>query len=120
MAWKRNSGTPVYDLPDYLDWLYPRVDTKYYHVDSFGNIEKGGISSLDVIHPSAIGQGIVAWEFLKKMQSVDQAPQGAAIDWEKVVNSDTLRTKPIKLMHEIYDNEKLLQFIIDILPLIVR
>lgn len=120
MAWKRNSGNPIYDFPDYLDWLYPPVDTKYYHVDTLGNIEKGGIFSLDGIHPSAIGQGIIAWEFLKKMQSVGQAPQKLQIDWKKIVKSDTLRQKPIKLMHELYENQKLLQFIVDILPLIDR
>ena len=107
MAWKRNSGNPPYQFPGYFEWVYPQVDTKYYHVDTRGNIQKGGIFSLDGVHPSAIGQGLIAWEFLKKMREVGTAPNYAEIDWSNIFKNDSLRQKPITIMREIYDHDKL-------------
>ena len=114
MAWKRNSGNPTYQFPEYFNWIYPPVDTKYYHTDRRGNIEKGGIFSLDGVHPSAIGQGIIAWEFLKKMQEVGKAPNDTDIHWPDIFANDTLRQKPITLMQELYEHDKLIQLISDI------
>lgn len=118
MAWKRNSGEPIYDYPDYFQWLYPPVDTKYYHANDKGELEKGGVFSLDGIHPSALGQGLVAWEFLKKMQKTGVAGKGAEIDWERIQGRDTLREKPIRLMKEVYQHDKLMKFFVDIYQLI--
>lgn len=120
MAWKRNSGKPTYQFPDYCNWAYPPIDTKYYHVDSQGNIEKGGIFSLDGVHPSAIGQGLIAWEFLKKMKGLGRAPHDTDINWPDIYANDTLRQKPIKLMQEIYDHDKLIQLLADISSFIGR
>ena len=111
MAWKRNMGEPTYQFPEVLEYIYPTPDTKYYHVNRNGRIEKGGIFSLDGIHPSAIGQGLIAWEFLKKIQEVRPEQLGdAKLNWSKIIASDTLRNQPITLMEEIYEHEKLIGF----------
>lgn len=115
MAWKRNMGEPTYKFPEDLEYIYPPLDTKYYHVDRNGNIEKGGIFSLDGIHPSAIGQGLIAWEFLKSMQSARPGQlDGASLNWEKIVASDTLKNRPIKLMEELYEHDQLIKFLASI------
>ncbi|WP_375750030.1 hypothetical protein [Vibrio sp. HN007] len=109
MAWKRNMGKPTYEFPDELKYIYPRINTKYYHVNTDGDIEKGGIFSLDGIHPTAIGQGLIAWEFLKAIQKVRPTLSGCKLDWEEIIASDTLRSKPITLMHELYQHDKFIE-----------
>lgn len=69
MAYKRNNGQPTYDFPDYFDFIYPMVNTKYYHTDSEGRVRQGGLFTLDGVHPSAISQGLLAYEFLKVMNA---------------------------------------------------
>ena len=120
MAWKRNSGNPTYSFPKYFEYKYPPVDTKYYHCDKYGNIEKGGVFSLDGVHPSAIGQGLIAWEFLKKMKEVSSVPKEAEINWETIFANDTLWQNPITLMQEIYQHDKLIQLIADTCSFIGR
>ncbi len=115
MAWKRNRGEPTYEYPDYFRFLYPPLDTKYYHVNRAGEIKKGGIFSLDGIHPTVIGQGLIAWEFLKKIKETGVAGSESKIDWDFVFKSDTLWNQPIKIMEEIYENDKLLQMIVDMI-----
>lgn len=114
MAWKRNSGNPTYEFPEYVKWKYPLVDTKYYHADKKGKISKGGVFSLDGVHPTAIGQGLVAWEFLKKMQEKGRVRRDADINWEDLYAVDALRQMPIRLMQEIYQHDKLIQLFADI------
>lgn len=112
MAWKRNSGAPCYQFPDEFKFLYPPVDTKYYHANTRGEIEKGGIFSLDGVHPSVIGQGLLAYEFLSAMHAHnDDRYDPNKLDWSAIFASDTLRTQPIKLMHELYQHDKLAQLI---------
>ncbi|WP_017443645.1 hypothetical protein [Gayadomonas joobiniege] len=115
MAWKRNSGEPSYPFPASFDFLYPPVDTKYYHANTRGEIEKGGVFSLDGVHPSVIGQGLIAHEFLSVMQKQNgsqYAPKN--IDWPSIFAADSLRTQPIKLMHELYQHDKLIQLVGDV------
>lgn len=112
MAWKRNMGNPTYKFPDELSFIYPPLDTKYYHVNRKGVIEKGGIFSLDGIHPSAIGQGLIAWEFLKAMQIARPGQMDdISLDWQKIINSDSLRNRPIKLMEELYEHDGIIKFL---------
>lgn len=68
LAWKRNAGQPTYQMPPELKSLDPQVNTKMYHADEQGRLRQGGIFSLDGVHPTAIGQGLVAYEFLKVMK----------------------------------------------------
>lgn len=115
MAWKRNYGKPTYDFPEYVQYTYPLVDSKYYHVTPQGKMEKGGLFSLDGVHPSAIGHGLIAHEFLKVMKSEAKLPLQKEINWQDIYASDSLYSKPIRLIHELYDHEKFISLLISIL-----
>ncbi len=113
MAWKRNNGMPTYPFPDFFEFVYPRIDTKYYHVSSNGTIKQGGIFSLDGVHPSAIGQGLIAHEFINQMQAAGVAIQPFTnTEWADIFASDTLYSRPITLMGELYEHEKLADLIL--------
>jgi hypothetical protein len=42
MALKRNTYNPDYDYPDFFDYAYPKVDTRYYGTTRKGEIMSGG------------------------------------------------------------------------------
>ena len=113
LAFKRNKGRPTYKLPPHLDGLNPTPNTKYYHATKRGRVEQGGIFSLDGVHPSAIGQGLLAHEFLGEMQArgVTGAMPGN-LDWRRIVARDSLWSHPISLMRELYQHEKLAETVI--------
>jgi hypothetical protein len=114
IALKRNAGQVKYDFPEYFDFIYPKVDTRYYHADSDGRLRQGGLSSLDGVHPSAIGHGLLAYEFLKVMREVGGV-DNIELDWKTIFESDRLYSEPITIMEEIYEHtwlaEKLLSLI---------
>jgi len=112
MAWKRNAGNPNYAFPDYFRYKYPRIDTKYYHANADGKIQQGGIFSLDGIHPTAIGHGIIAEEFLKVMRNIISIGAQPPDWWDKICESDRLYSEPISIMQEIYQQERLAKKII--------
>ncbi len=114
IAYKRNAGKPQYKFPDYFDFVYPQVNTKYYHADITGRLRQGGLVSLDGIHPSAIGHGLIAYEFLKKMKSVGVV-SSTDLNWKEIFNKDDLYQKPIPIMHEFYEHEKLAECIIKLI-----
>jgi hypothetical protein len=114
LAWKRNSGAPPYQLPETLKWFYPPIDTKYYNTTPDGKITAGGFFSLDGVHPTAIGQGIIASEFLKIMNEVNAVDNGVILNWEKIIADDTLRNKPLTNIGEMYQHEKIIELIINV------
>ncbi|MBN2718903.1 MAG: hypothetical protein JXX14_23860 [Deltaproteobacteria bacterium] len=118
LAWKRNMGNPTYQLPHELRVLTPPVNTRYYHASREGRIQDGGVFSLDGIHPTAIGQGIIAWEFLKAMQKAGAVDSTAALNWDAIVATDTLRQNPICLMSEWHEHEQLINFVCDVIRLV--
>ncbi|XXX74403.1 hypothetical protein WMF30_42830 [Sorangium sp. So ce134] len=107
LAYKRTGGEPTYEFPAYVkEHVAPPMDTRYYHVDRAGRRQAGGVVSLDGVHPSVIGQGLLAHEFLKVMK--EAGVEGAHPDrlpWPKIVASDTLYQDPIPLMEEVYEYE---------------
>ncbi len=111
IAFKRNAGQVKYDFPEYFNFVYPQVNTKYYHADTAGRLRQGGLFSLDGIHPSAIGQGLIAYEFLKKMAEVGVV-NSVELDWKSIFSNDELYSQPITLMHEFYDNKEFVETII--------
>ena len=117
MALKRNSFNPPYKYPGFFDFAYPKVDTRYYGTTREGIIMSGGLFSLDGVHPTAIGQGLIAYEFLKVMKKAGTFTGDAekAIDWKAVFASDRMFSDPIALMSEIYDNMDLKKWIIKML-----
>ncbi|HEX9980202.1 MAG TPA: hypothetical protein VGB50_06525 [Flavobacterium sp.] len=117
MALKRNDYQPTYDFPEYFDYCYPRVDSRYYGVTRDGQIKAGGLFSLDGVHPTAIGQGLLAYEFLKVMHQAGSftGQPNTAINWKEIFASDTLYTKPVGILGEIYDNADLKKWIYKVL-----
>jgi hypothetical protein len=121
LAFKRNNGQPTYPMPpEVLDKASqlgrPVVSTAYYHVDRRGVLQAGGVFSLDGVHPTAIGQGLIAHEFI---QTLEQS--GVAIprrlDWDAIFASDSLYANPISLMPELYENTRLADMLLDLLSL---
>ena len=115
MAFKRNDSNIKYAFPEYFKFVYPMPNTKFYHATPNGDMEQGGIFSLDGVHPSAIGQGLIAWEFLKVMDKARGTNLASAMNWEEIFKSDTLYQKPISLMQEIYQHDGLKELMLDIL-----
>jgi hypothetical protein len=121
LAFRRNNGQPTYKLPEPLKkraeaMRRPEPNTIYYHADRQSVMLQGGIFSLDGVHPSAIGQGLLAHEFIKCMREAGVDVPGD-LDWSAIVASDSLFTNPIALMPELYDNPKLAEGILDLLSL---
>lgn len=118
IAYKRNNGRPTYEWPEELEWRFPKVNTKYYHADRSGRLRQGGLFSLDGVHPTAIGQGLTARAFLDAMgaagvtTSGGQAASGGLLDWDAIYDSDELYNRPIGLMQELYEHERLLRWVL--------
>lgn len=114
-AFKRNGGKPTYPFPAPLvHGGAPLVNTVYYHVDRKGKRLNGGLFSLDGVHPSAIGHGLLALEFLKVMQAAGvPGANPANLDWTAIMASDTLFSHPIRLMPELYDNTRLAEWLVE-------
>jgi len=117
MALKRNLYNPDYKYPAFFQYAYPKVDTRYYGTSRKGEIMSGGIFSLDGVHPTAIGQGLIAYEFLKVMKKANSFhgdPENT-INWNAIFINDELYSKPLKLINEIYDNISLKKWLFQII-----
>lgn len=110
---------PTDDLPNYLRFIHPPVNTKYYSCYRNGSqsiLKDGGVFSPDGVHPTAIGQEIVAYEFLKVMAKAGVHANGVAVsqsslDWANIVESDSLYKKPLVLVNELYQHNELMNVI---------
>jgi hypothetical protein len=116
LAYKRNNGQPRYEFPGYFDFIYPKVNTKYYHADVDGQLKQGGLFSLDGIHPTAIGHGLIAYEFLKVMKETGVVSD-TDLDWSTIFANDTLYAQPINLMQELYGKDDLAKHIVELIKL---
>lgn len=113
MAYKRNGGQPMYVLPPELDNLTPKPNTKFYHADRARRLVQGGIFSLDGVHPSAIGQALIAREFLGSMKVAGVAGADPdTIDWPRVCRRDMLWKKPLNNTAEFYQHETLAEIVV--------
>ena len=120
LAFKRNDGKPTYKLPKEVEDLNASlgrtVNTVYYTVDRMGKMSAGGIFSLDGVHPTALGHGLIAQEFLDAFGNAGvQTVQN--LDWHGIAASDSLYSNPIKLMPELYDNTRLAEMLLDLMRL---
>lgn len=79
----------------------PNITTDYIRInETTGKIEKGGIFSLDGLHPSTIGYGLIA--NIYKMSMEKHGVQfDHDIDWDFVIENETLITDPPKLLHNL-------------------
>lgn len=83
------------------DRYSPKLSTEYLRTDDeTGKVKKGGIFSLDGIHPTTIGYGLIAHLYretmLKHGISFDKP-----MDWDHIIENDTLVTDPPKLLVEL-------------------
>lgn len=115
MAFRRNNGHPTYEFPSLLkQQLLYNPTTLYYRVDRNGKIYNGGLFSLDGVHPTVIGQGIIAHEFRKVMEQ-SGVVFTKTIDWKKIVDSDTLTSYPLRLIEEMFQHDTLIRMIVRML-----
>lgn len=82
-----------YPLPGELLALEPVPDTRFFGANASGRVQ-GGLFSLDGVHPTTIGQGLIARDLLKLLVDVGAAPPRTEIDFADVIRADTLITDP--------------------------
>ncbi|MEU5842213.1 hypothetical protein [Rhodococcus sp. NPDC047139] len=96
-----------YALPPALAALDPVPDTRFLSADGRGGRASGGLFSLDGVHPTTVGYGILAQEVLDVMVRAGVEFRTAngtvrtgavAVDFERLLRRDTLvRTPPQNL-----------------------
>jgi hypothetical protein len=86
----------------------PVLSTDYLRVHrDTGKVYKGGIFSLDGIHPSTIGYGLMAHLYYEKMQD-HGVKFHKPLDWDSIIASDTLVTDPPYMLNSLRDLLKVL------------
>lgn len=86
----------------------PLLSSDYLRVDpGTGKVNKGGIFSLDGIHPTTIGYGLIAHLYYQTMEAAGVS-FGRPLDWDRIIASDTLVTDPPEMMAEL---RQLLRFL---------
>ncbi|MFX4219668.1 MAG: hypothetical protein ACMVO3_01080 [Thalassobaculum sp.] len=131
-AIKRNDGKPTYAFPEGLlqafrtDEVLRRYDagramvdlpggralvptTRYYRARQ-GRVYDGGLFSLDGVHPSAIGQGILAHEFASVMRA-NGVMFRKRLNWNGIIRNDTLSWRPLDMIEEIFQHSTLASFL---------
>ncbi len=92
-----------YPLPHALASLRPVPDSRFLVGDRRGGRGGGGLFSLDGVHPTTVGYGILAQEVIRVMQdagvefrSRDGSPRPGIVDvdFARLVRRDTLVTHP--------------------------
>jgi len=91
-----------YQLPDELANLHPVPDTRFFASGPDGRVA-GGLIALDGIHPTTIGYGILAQEFIRVMQEAGvefvrrdgSARDGpVTLNWPALIRADSLIHQP--------------------------
>lgn len=86
----------------------PTLSTDYLRINNeTGKVFKGGIFSLDGIHPTTIGYGLIAYLYKQTMEN-HGITFDKPLDWDHIIKSDTLVTKPPFLLVEL---RKFLRFL---------
>lgn len=100
--WARPAWWTPYDLPAPLRELDPVPTTRFFRSGPGGRTE-GGLFSLDGVHPTTIGYGILAQEVIKVMELAGVAfsgrdgqprPGPVTVDFERLLRADTLVSHP--------------------------
>lgn len=85
-----------------------RISTDYIRLaDDNKTIDRGGIFGLDGLHPSTIGYGLIANIYKQSMQKRGVKFEHP-LDWNFVIENETLITDPPKLLGDL---RKLLRFL---------
>lgn len=103
-AMQRNNHT-AHLMKDPKD---PLLSTEYLRVHrDTGKVYKGGIFSLDGIHPTTIGYGLMAHLYYEKMKENGVTFQ-RKLDWDHIIASDTLVTNPPYMLNSLRELLKVL------------
>jgi hypothetical protein len=79
----------------------PVLSTEYLRVhQDTGKVYKGGIFSLDGIHPTTIGYGLMAHLYYQTMEEHGVQFQ-KSLDWDHIIDSDTLVTDPPYMLNSL-------------------
>lgn len=99
----RPSWWTPYQLPPEINALSPVPDSRFFTSDTKGR-KTGGLFSLDGIHPTTIGYGIMAQEFIKIMQLAGvkfyqsdgktERTGEVKVNFNRLIAWDTLISKP--------------------------
>jgi hypothetical protein len=100
--WARPAWWEPYELPARLDELDPVPNTRFFRSGPQGRVD-GGLFSLDGVHPTTIGYGLVAQEVIAVMRvaGVQFSDRGGRprtdpveVDFDRLVRADTLISDP--------------------------
>jgi len=100
--WARPAWWTPYELPAQLLALDPVPNTRFFRAGPQGRAD-GGVFSLDGVHPTTSGYGLVAQEVIRVMERAgvafanrDGTPRTQPVDlgWDRILAADTLMTKP--------------------------
>jgi hypothetical protein len=93
----------AYQLPPPLAALAPPPDSKFLASDGTKRIQ-GGLFSLDGVHPTTVGYGILAQELINIMRlagvqfrrpdNLTPRPDPVIVDFDRLIRRDSLITKP--------------------------
>jgi hypothetical protein len=107
----RPSWWTPYPLPAALRALNPVPDSTFLRSDGNGGRASGGLFSLDGVHPTTVGYGLIAQELINIMRTAKvefRHGQGqvrtdpVAVDFERLILRDTLvRTPPQSLTPDL-------------------
>jgi hypothetical protein len=102
----------AYELPPALQALNPVPDSRFFRSGPQGRIQ-GGLFSADGIHPTTIGYGIMAQEFIKIMQLAGvkfyqsdgktEHPGEVKINFNRLMALDTLISNPPRSLSNTVD-----------------
>jgi hypothetical protein len=101
--WARPSWWTPYELPAELEALDPVPNTRFFRSGPGGRTD-GGLFSLDGVHPTTIGYGILAQEVVEVMKTAGVAflgrdgqprdPDTVKVDFGRLLRADTLLLDP--------------------------
>ena len=103
LAERRNHGSPKYNLPTEVKDL----GVRFFEIDKSGKIVNGGLISLDGIHPTTCGYGLVAQEFINVMRKKNPAIRN--IDFADIRFWDTLVSRPPRTLDDVFGMLKTLE-----------
>ncbi|GGM71731.1 hypothetical protein GCM10011609_04330 [Lentzea pudingi] len=99
----RPSWWEPYELPEALAKLAPRIDSRFLTADGTGGRRTGGLFSLDGVHPTTVGYGLIAQELIKIMEQAGVVFRSASgekregpikVNFERLIEADTLVKSP--------------------------
>jgi hypothetical protein len=100
--WTQPAWWEPYELPAALRRLDPVPNTRFFRSGPGGRTD-GGLFSLDGVHPTTIGYGILAQEVIKVLRVAgvefrdrhgDPRPDPVDVDFERLLRADTLVSSP--------------------------